>query len=106
MRQGRSGCSLTVGLYTLDLVHHGISQRSIASRQLVSSSQRLSGHVSHSAKWFAALMSKGSRDACTSRGLTTFLHTVFTAQHMRELGGRLLELAGANVVSDSQSVDV
>jgi len=88
------------------LVHHGISQRSIASRQLVSSSQRLSGHVSHSAKWFAALMSKGSRDACTSRGLTTFLHTVFTAQHRQELEGWLLEFPGAYVVSDSEPVHV
>ena len=42
----------------------------------------------------------------TQGRVTAVAHWSFGDPHRRELGGRLLELAGANVVSDSQSVDV
>jgi hypothetical protein len=71
-----SGWGFPEGLCTLLANHHSISQPSTASWKLASSSRRLSGHVSHRARWPAPLMPKGSWDACTSQGIATFLLAV------------------------------
>ena len=71
-----SGWHFPEGLCTLLANHHSISQPSTASWKLASSSRRLSGHVSHRARWPAPLMPKGSWDACTSQGIATFLLAV------------------------------
>src|SRR5207248_5712974 len=68
-----SGGSFPEGLCTLRVTHHRIAQPSTASWQLASASRRLLGHVSHHARWPAPLMPKGSWDACTSHGISTFL---------------------------------
>src|SRR2546422_10901021 len=41
-------------------------------------------HAAHPAKWSAELSSKGSWDACTSHGVSTFLHCAFTAHGLLE----------------------
>src|SRR5262249_54506451 len=71
-----SGWGFPEGLCTLLANHHSMSQPSTASWKLASSSRRLSGHVSHRARWPAPLMPKGSWDACTSQGIATFLLAV------------------------------
>src|SRR4030095_15902762 len=75
-----SGCAFPVGLCTLLVNHHGISQPSTTSWELASPSWRLLGHVSHAMRWPIALMSKGSDGACTPSGIPTFLLAAFTAQ--------------------------
>src|SRR4029434_8108599 len=67
-----SGLGFPVGLCTLLVNHHGISQPSTTSWRLASSSWYLLGHVSHRARWSARLMSKGSKGACTPSGIATF----------------------------------
>src|SRR3989442_1332051 len=42
-------------------------------------------HAAHPAKWSAELSSKGSWDACTSHGVSTFLHCAFTAHGLLEI---------------------
>src|SRR2546427_1717660 len=42
-------------------------------------------HAAHPAKWSAELSSKGSWDACTSHGVSTFLHCAFTAHGLLEV---------------------
>src|SRR4029434_158561 len=75
-----SVCAFPVGLCTLLVNHHGISQPSTTSWELASPSWRLLGHVSHAMRWPIALMSKGSEGACTPSGIPTFLLAAFTAQ--------------------------
>src|SRR5262245_51299888 len=55
-----SGCAFPVGLFTLLVNHHGISQPSTTSWELASPSWCLLGHVSHVRGWSITLMSKGS----------------------------------------------
>src|SRR5712691_1707677 len=57
-------------------------------------------HAAHPAKWSAELSSKGSWDACTSHGVSTFLHCAFTAHGLLEVAAtaRAMPLApGATV---------
>src|SRR5712691_1753468 len=42
-------------------------------------------HAAHPAKWSAELSSKGSWDACTSHGVSTFLHCAFTAHGLQKV---------------------
>src|SRR6266849_2366893 len=42
-------------------------------------------HAAHPAKWSAELSSKGSWDACTSHGVSTFLHCAFTAHGLKKI---------------------
>src|SRR2546426_7408959 len=51
-------------------------------------------HAAHPAKWSAELSSKGSWDACTSHGVSTFLHCAFTAHGLleRAITARALQL--------------
>src|SRR5712691_2089138 len=42
-------------------------------------------HAAHPAKWSAELSSKGSWDACTSHGVSTFLHCAFTAHGLEKV---------------------
>src|SRR6266446_8602496 len=51
-------------------------------------------HAAHPAKWSAELSSKGSWDACTSHGVSTFLHCAFTAHGLQKVTvtGRTLQL--------------
>src|SRR5712691_7098689 len=52
-------------------------------------------HAAHPAKWSAELSSKGSWDACTSHGVSTFLHCAFTAHGLLEIAitTRAMQLA-------------
>src|SRR5262245_18924689 len=75
-----SGCAFPLGLCTLLVNHHGISQPSTTSWELASPSWCLLGHVSHVMRWPITLMSKGSEGACTPSGIATFLLAAFTAQ--------------------------
>src|SRR3989442_6928460 len=52
-------------------------------------------HAAHPAKWSAELSSKGSWDACTSHGVSTFLHCAFTAHGLLEIAttARAIQLA-------------
>src|SRR2546425_8026446 len=51
-------------------------------------------HAAHPAKWSAELSSKGSWDACTSHGVSTFLHCAFTAHGLQKVAAarRTVEL--------------
>src|SRR5262249_33793158 len=92
-----SGWPFPEGLCTLLANHHSISQPSTASWELASPSRRLSGHVSHRARWPAPLMPKGSWDACTSHGIATFLLAVSRhrkPQSLAALHGLRLDLEG------------
>src|SRR5712691_470111 len=59
-------------------------------------------HAAHPAKWSAELSSKGSWDACTSHGVSTFLHCAFTAHGLLEVAAT----AGAMQLAPGATVGV
>src|SRR6266436_2817668 len=59
-------------------------------------------HAAHPAKWSAELSSKGSWDACTSHGVSTFLHCAFTAHGLLEVAAT----AGAMPLAPGAAVGV
>src|SRR5712692_85009 len=65
-------------------------------------------HAAHPAKWSAELSSKGSWDACTSHGVSTFLHCAFTAHGLLEVAATAgaMQLAPGTAVGVSVGTDI
>src|SRR2546427_800369 len=65
-------------------------------------------HAAHPAKWSAELSSKGSWDACTSHGVSTFLHCAFTAHGLleRAITARAMQLPPGAAVGVTVGTDI
>src|SRR5712691_4336631 len=65
-------------------------------------------HAAHPAKWSAELSSKGSWDACTSHGVSTFLHCAFTAHGLLEIAttARAIQLAPGSTAGMPIGTDI